>query len=448
MKILLVNPNQETNPMIAIPAGFYYSLSQVPSKKHTIKLSDLTFSNNPYKQLADDLFKFRPQLIAISIRNISPGLPFIKNNYINHYQKIIKVLKKYSKAEIIIGGSGFSQYPEEILNFFNLKFGIVGEGELAFNQFVEYLEGKKSVQSVSSLVYFDKQNKYKINQRKFIHNLDTLKLPAFEMINFALYKKNNVPIPIQTKRGCAFNCIYCNYPFLEGNRYRLKTTKRITSEIKKAIRCSGYNYIFFVDSVFTYPPHFAYQISKAIVDHKLNIKWQCFANPRGITEKLVKQMKLSGCDSVILGLDSCSTKMLIKLHKDFTKKMIAKAVSLFEKYHIDLTVDLILGGPGETLETVKETYSFLEKYCKNHSKFITIGISVFNNTEMFNKYKLSSKKSDIFYEPPTYISPVIEKSLKSIQKMYLSLPNCGFSIPLKTNLFEKLKTKSKKIIFK
>src|SRR5690606_39173284 len=127
------------------------------------------------------------------------------------------------------GGSGFSLVPEAIMNFFNLDYGIIGEGEHSIVCFAEAVEGRYDFSQCPGLIY-KKGPTYKINPPKLIEDLDTIPLPDFRLLDTAGYLLNNngkSPCNILTKRGCNLNCIYCSYPVKEGRVHRLHSPRLV-----------------------------------------------------------------------------------------------------------------------------------------------------------------------------------------------------------------------------
>lgn len=419
MKILLVNPNNESLPLYTFPIGLLSITSEIPNK-HIISICDLCFSNNYRMDIKKAIKKSSPDLVGISIRNITSGVPLIYRNYIAHHKKLVRIIKENTASPIVLGGPGFSLYPDKLLKKLNVKYGIIGEGELAIKEFIEFLEGERALEKVSSLIIKKNNNNFVVNKKKIIKNLNSLLFPRTDLFDFSKYRKHGVPINIQTKRGCIFRCIYCNYPKIEGNIYRLKTTEKVIKEIKLLKKKFKSDFFYFSDSVFTYPVNHAKSILKAIISNNIKIKWFAYSNPRGIDKNFAKLMKQSGCIGLELGIDSLSDKTLISYQKDFTVDEIKRAINILDEESIPLTLDIIAGGPGDSMSTCNETLDNLRQDNPKHEIYINYGMQVFYGTPLQRKFKIDAENIN-FKKPPKYLTNDIFKNIIKINNNFKSL---------------------------
>ena len=159
---------------------------------------------------------------------------------------------------------------------------------------------------------------------------------------------------LQTKRGCPFQCIYCTYPLIEGKKIRLRAPGAVADEIETMVS-RGLDHLFFVDNNFNYPPEQAQGICREIRSRRLSLRWTAYVNPGFISEALVEDMKTSGCRGLELGIDSASPRQLEALGKNFTLEAIRDAARICRQGDLPFCFSLLLGGPGETLDTVRET---------------------------------------------------------------------------------------------
>jgi len=418
--IVLINSNLEVDPPVA-PIGLACLAGQIDRKKYFPHIIDLCLEDNPKKELIFQLSKLKPLMIGVSVRNIFSGVPLQPKNYLRTVKKIIREIKKLTTAPIILGGAGFSIYPEEILRATGVEYGIIGEGEIPFVQFIEYLEKKRSLADISSLIFL-LNGKVHISKRIY-DSVNKYKPPAFDLIDYKKYIKAGGYVAVQTKRGCRFNCRYCTYPYLEGKNYRTKGVKQVVEEIKYLIERYDAKYFFFVDSVFSFPTNYASGICQEIINQGVQIAWMAYVNPRGITKNFAELMKKSGCIGAELTTDSASEKMLVRLGKGFTGKEIQNSIEMLHKYRIPIAIHNIIGGPGESLETVKETLSFYKRFPYVNAIFFNFGVALFRHSMFWEKYGNESYSVNKLRNQ-IYISPEIKKNLKLVHKMCLDLSNC------------------------
>lgn len=200
---------------------------------------------------------------------------------------------------------------------------------------------------------------------------------------------------VQTKRGCVFQCIYCSYPYLEGNTYRLRNINTFIKEIKAAKKKLRTNKLFFTDSVFSFPTEFSRQICLKIMEHKLKIHWMVYINPKGLTEELLALYNQSGCGYVILTVDAVTDRLLRAYRKGFTLDEITNSIQMLKKSGIHFVVDIIIGGPGDDMDTIDATSKYCYKYLNGVDVSIMCGMNLQFSNLVRHKTKLEKGISEI-----------------------------------------------------
>lgn len=421
MKILLISANKEKNPYPVTPLGLAYLASPLLKDSHEVKILDLCFIADVNKSLRETINKFSPGIIGLSIRNVD-NLTYPKTVfYLPEIKAVVDELKTID-IPIIVGGSGFSLFPEAVLRHLGLKFGIVGEGEVAFRRFVERLENNRDVYDIPNLAYLKNNNFYQ-NPIKFTNGFFR---PAIELLDNKSYFKLGGMGNIQTKRGCPFKCIYCTYPYLDGNRIRCRNVEDIIDELEEMINKYGLGHVFFVDDIFNQPIKHAIDICKGIVKKGLKIDWTCFATPKGITSELLDPMKEAGCRGIEFGTDAASAVPISKIGKSFTLDDVKKVSNLCDDAGLEAAHYLILGGPGETAETLEETFSFMDEI-NPRAVIAMTGVRIYPNTglERLSLNEGVIKRGEDILPPRFYISPLIGEDdlLAKVKKHALSQPN-------------------------
>ncbi len=381
MKILLISTNREMLPMPVAPIGVAYLGGTLRANGYTVAILDLCFEKNSEAAVCSHIQSFNPDIIGLSLRNLDNSTAFGSKSYIVELKKLTAVIKDASLAITIIGGSGFSSSPQPLLEYLDLPYGIVGEGEQALLEFVQQIEAGGSVKAIPGLIY-NLDGRIKRNPGASYIDLDELPTPAWDLINYKRYMRRGGYGAIQTKRGCGFNCIYCSYPVIEGSRYRLRSPQLVVDEIEQLHRQHGINYFFFVDSVFSFPEAHARMICEELIKRNLNISWEAMTNPCGINEDLVRVMKQSGCIGVEVGIDTAAQTMLDNLGKSFTQSDIRTATELYQRFKIPFSIYLLIGGPGETEATINETVEFLDTISQPNQLLMNFGIRIYADTPL------------------------------------------------------------------
>ncbi|MBU8891296.1 MAG: radical SAM protein [Bacteroidales bacterium] len=407
-RVLLINSNTETAPYPVAPLGIALVASSLKSRNE-VEIFDFTF--NSTDSLISFIKEFKPDYIGIGLRNIDNVtmrnckwyLEEIRNNIINP-------VKENFRIPLIIGGSGFSIAPHQIFEYFDVDYGIVGEAEEIFPKLLlEIDSGEGKVELANVITKWG----YKVNTSEQNHKPLVLpKANIDELIDFEPYiNKGNYPV--QTKRGCTHKCIYCSYPNIEGTKYRLRPVEDIVDEIEEAQRRMPDITFEFVDSTFNSPVKHAINICREIIKRKLNVKLRTMGvNPGDVAEELIVVMKQAGFTQIDCTPDSASALMIKKYRKNFSKNKLIQCAEIIKRHDMPVMWFFMLGGPGETEDTIMETFEFIDNNISEKDMVhITEGIRVIPNTELYDiaiDEGVISKEMSVI-DPLFYVSPTIGK---------------------------------------
>ena len=282
MKILLISVNRERMPFPVFPLGLAYIAMALRKEGHQVEVMDLCFSQEISIDLNQTLHQFQPDLIGISLRNLDNLTYPTSVSYLQEVEEVVGICRQSPSSRLVIGGSGYSLAPQELLQFLNVDFGIVGEGEEIFLQLVRSLERKDPISPSPHLL---------IKEKPFPHLIEgarvfPIRSPDRSLFETQRYFEEGGMGNIQTKRGCPFSCIYCTYPLLEGKGIRLRKIEKVVEEIHHLVQ-EGVDYVYFVDDIFNYPPSFAEALCREMIRRKIDVKWSAFVNPGFLTESLL-----------------------------------------------------------------------------------------------------------------------------------------------------------------
>lgn len=411
LRVFLVSVNRENVPAPVAPLGLSYIAGAALRDGHRVELLDLCFSIDVERDIEDALLRFPPDLVGVSIRNVD-NLTFPGSvSYLDEITAAVDALKKGTSAPIVAGGPGFSIFPEKLLDLLGIPFGIVGEGEDSFRALARTLERGEGVPELPNLLQRGK-TAGKIQSPSA--SRDGIGAPARELLDNRRYLELGGMGNLQTKRGCPFACIYCTYPQISGSSLRLRSPEEVAAEMEILERRFGVDHVFFVDDIFNWPAAHAAEVCEAVAAKRLGISWSCFATPLGMTPALAGAMKRSGCRGVEFGTDAGSSAMLSSLGKPFRVEDVRKASAACREAGLPDAHYLIFGGPGETVDTLSETFATFDEI-RPRAVLALLGVRMYPNTPL-HRIALDEgivERDDDLLAPRFYISNTIgEKALQ------------------------------------
>ncbi len=419
MKILLISANPEIEPYKIMPLGLAYIAAPLEQSGHDVKIIDPFTEGDYLANVRKSIEHFEPEVIGVSVRNIDNNkTPPNTKFYLDTIRNIVRLCKEISNSKIVLGGTGFSILPANILEYADGDMGIIGEGEQAFFRLVQHFETRnKTYDTIPGLITRN-NGKFVINDLMPISNLDLLPFPARHLIDVRKYigEDGRIIGNLQTKRGCIFKCAYCTYSIIEGNIPRLKSPKRVVEEIETMVYEHGIEYIHIVDSVFNYPVNHAKSICEEIINRKVDVQWECYARPDFISKNLLHDMEKAGCKKIVLGVDSCVQEVLTGLNKELSISSIMKASQCCRETEIDFCQSLLFGGPNETKQTVMETFQIVEKTMPC-AVSAGVGIRIYPKTgieRLAIKEGLISQDTNLLF-PRFYLSPYLQ--IRELQEL-------------------------------
>ncbi len=363
VKIAFVSGNREKLPDAVIPLGILYVMAGTPNR-HDKKLIDLCFERNPEEALREQLLAFQPDVVALGMRNIQNNDYSGIHDNIDYYAGLIQSAREACHAPIVVGGSGFSVMPAELMTRLGADYGISGEGESAFPQLVGELEsgsappGREGLTRIGSLHWMDDCHVVSNPPNRNFLDMNALTVPDRRLADPRYYERYAID-SIQTKRGCPLLCEYCTYPVIEGRVGRARKPAAIVDEMFAALEQQPeIKHFFIVDSVFNLPKTHAKNVCRELISRKWEIPWTCYANPLGFDDEMAELAREAGCAGMEIGSDSGVDEVLKRLRKGFTTDQIRQIHELCKTAGIPDCHTFILGTQGETLDDVHKTLDF------------------------------------------------------------------------------------------
>lgn len=355
MGITLIYPNFKRN-MSQPPTGVMSLAAYLRENDVPVKILDTNLIKTE-EELKDEIKKNENDIMGISCMT-----PFLENslNIVGYVKEIMP------KTPVILGGPHPTVLPRETLKIRGVDYIVIGEGEITLLELIKTIEKGRSLAKVKGIGYKE-GGKIKITEpRPPIENLDELPMPARDLLptfdyyceRFGIDYFTEPPATTMfTSRGCPFNCNFCQPTVhnLFGRKTRFRSPEKVVEEIIFLKKKYGINKIYFQDDTFTLDKQRVHNICRLIKENDLHLRWAINSRVNTVNRELIFAMKKAGCENISFGVESCSQKILNNMNKGTIVEQEIDAFRWCNEAKMFTVCNLMLGYPGETMETMNET---------------------------------------------------------------------------------------------
>jgi radical SAM superfamily enzyme YgiQ (UPF0313 family) len=384
-RVLLVSTNRERQPYPVVPNGLACVASALDAAGHRVRFLDLCFARDPGVAAREAARIFKPDIIGVSVRNIDNSDAIALRHYTPEARGVLQALRAAApKARVVAGGAAFGVAPEALFRDLGVDYAVAGDGERASVALINALTSGDTIEALPGLVR-DRNGTVVFTPPGEDADLDSLPPPALHRwIDLARYQRHGATIPIQSKRGCVYKCIYCTYRNVEGWGYRTRDPELVADEIEELRTKAGVRHFDFVDSTFNSPPGHAIQVCEAITRRKLAVQLDTTNfTPATASPELLRAMKIAGFRSLGITAESASDPVLEKLEKGFSAAKVREVAERVERHGIKTLWIFLVGGPGENARTLEETLSFAEwRLKRGDAVYLTVGLRIYPGTTL------------------------------------------------------------------
>jgi anaerobic magnesium-protoporphyrin IX monomethyl ester cyclase len=307
-----------------------------------------------YNGIKQALTRFKPDIVGIT--SVTPTF--------SSALKTAQTAKEaYPQTLVALGGPHVTIADDQfILQHPEVDVIVKGEGEQTLVELARCVLGAMSLDEVAGITYRKNGQAIRTPNRPCIENLDELPPPAYHYFPIHRYRIfGKLGLAMVTGRGCASQCSFCVVPQIGKNSYRTRSPKSVVDEMEYLRDRYHPDFISFNDEVFTYDQKRVAEICLEIKRRKLTIPWDCQTRVDLVSKELLYKMRAANCQLVCFGIESGSQKILDAMKKGTTVEQNATAIKWAKEAGLSVNVSLIIGYPGETQETLKETIDFMKK---------------------------------------------------------------------------------------
>ncbi|MGO9137112.1 MAG: lipid biosynthesis B12-binding/radical SAM protein [Syntrophales bacterium] len=401
MKVLLISTNTVTKPYPSYPIGLDYVANAI-STLHQVKTVDMNELKDG-NALAGVLSQFVPDVVGVSIRNVDNVDYTNVKTFIGEIRELISIIRRHSKGAIVLGGSGFTILPGELITLLDADFGVVGEGE-RIQLLLNALERNDSVSGLQGIITRNSPIEFPDPwSQPFPRGI----FPGHSYTSF--YLKSGGILNIQTKRGCPFKCIYCTYPHIEGTQFRFAEPEEV-ADTARMLQQAGARYLYVTDSTCNGSYEHSLKVAAAFKRTGISIPWGGLFVPTVPPPDYYRILADAGLMHVEFGTESLSNQVLESYGKPFQIDDVFSSHRAALAAGLHVAHYLMLGGPGENKDTLKETLANANKLEKA-AFFVFSGIRIYPNTAL---YDLALEEGQIepnwnALEPKFYWSPALSR---------------------------------------
>ncbi len=276
------------------------------------------------------------------------------------------VKKTHPKAHVVIGGPHATPLAVEMLEHYPAIDTVVcGEGDVTFLELLERLEAGKSTTGLAGSVYRLEGGKAARGaDRPSVPDLDQLACPHD-------YFSTHI---VMTSRGCPWQCTFCGAETTWGRGFRGQSVNYVLDALESALARLPVRMLQIKDDTFTTNKKRVVEICRGIRERKLDFFWSCDTRVDVLSDELLREMRLAGCQRLSLGVESGSQAILDAINKKITVQKIIDSTGLAKKYGVKVRYYMMLGNRGETRATFDETLAFLERAAPHEYLFSCLSI--------------------------------------------------------------------------
>jgi anaerobic magnesium-protoporphyrin IX monomethyl ester cyclase len=337
-----------------LPIGLAYLAAVLEKAGYELALIDCPALEINHKILGAKLASFKPDVVGIT-----SVTPIAQSTLL-----AARVAKETCpNAPVVLGGPHATFMDRQILSEHpDVDIIVRGEGEHTILDLLQNFFGSGDLQSVSGISFKKNGQIVRTPNRPFIQNLDELPRPAYHYFALSKYQFFGKRIlPILTSRGCPFQCSYCVSSRMAGKIFRARDPNNVVDELEWLKDKHKADAFTFYDDAFTYDQKRAIKICEEIKKRNIRVPWDCQTRADQVSREVLVKMRDAGCQLVSFGVESGCQRILDAVNKRTTIEQNEKAVKLAKEVGLFVAISVIIGYPGETRDTLKQTFDFIRR---------------------------------------------------------------------------------------
>ena len=394
--ILLVNPptpdgglwirtqhrvGRRTRENMVWPQVSLAQMAALLHPQHKVAVIDANAERMSWPEFAKKLEEYRPKYYLTQVT-----APTLENDMYGCF------LAKARGAKTIAFGTHVTPIPRETMRPYPpLDFILMGEPDLSIRDLLDHLESKvdqrppeietifakhdptyqpsffedgtPDLSGIKGLVWRDGDEIVVNETRPFIADLDDMPHPMHELLPLKSYRMPLIKGPftfIVTSRGCPAGCTYCIKHVSYQFSVRLRSPEKIMEELW-LLKEQGMNNIHMYADLFTVNRDQVMELCQRMIEEKIDIRWTCNSRVDYVDEEMLTMMGKAGCWLISWGIESGNEQILRHARKGAYPDKAERALTWARNAGIKNWGYFIIGLPGETVDTIRDTIDFSKK---------------------------------------------------------------------------------------
>jgi radical SAM superfamily enzyme YgiQ (UPF0313 family) len=357
------------------PLGTIYAAAVLREQGHSVSLFDTMFAKKP-EEIIPRLENEKPDILVIYDDGFNYLTKMCLTNMREAAFRMIKLGRQY-RCQVIVCSSDSSDHYEKYLDR-GANFIVIGEGEITLRELLKKINSHDlDYRTIEGLAFQENGKTILTPKRDVWKELDSLPIPAWDLVDLATYRQvwqnhqGYFSLNLATTRGCPFKCNWCAKP-IYGNRYHSRSPGNVIHEIQFLLNHYQPDHFWFCDDIFGLKPGWIEEFYRLVIEKKLKFKFriQCRVDLL-LQENTIEWLSRAGCETVWVGAESGSQKILDAMEKGITVEQIYEARRLLGQFGIKTAFFLQFGYLGETQNDIQATLKMLNEVMPDE-----IGVSI------------------------------------------------------------------------
>ena len=343
------------------PVGLTLLTGPLREEGHRVRVVELMKTKDPDVVLAEALAAEPWDLVGFSLRNIDNMDQKDLRNFVPDYVRWVGSANDV--APTIIGGSAVMAAPEQLFGATGATWAMAGQGDRALPMFLGELAAGRSGDFETPGLLWRQDGEIRNNPGLFDGYPGSRGTMDWDSIDAPRYRGKAMNCCVVTKTGCPHRCIFCDAHETFGSEYVPRDPEIIVEDLRRDATERGthrLDYVF-IDACFNEPLDWAKEVLEALIRYERKILFTAIVEPTPTVDReLVRLLRRAGCGMVTSLIGSLDDAVLSRSRRPFTTADALRCFSMCEEEQVPYMPQLLLGGPGETPETVRANHQRLK----------------------------------------------------------------------------------------